>query len=263
MKALKTIAAAACVVLASSCASQKIAITAHRGYWNCAESGYAENSIASLKCAQDLGLWGSEFDVHITSDLVMVVHHDADIEGVRIWDHNYADFKDNRLKNGEKIPTLDEYLTQGEMTRKTVLVCELKPQIDKAHEDYMTDQCVKAVKEHGLYSPKRVIFISFSKNICERLAALCPGFTVQYLEQDLSPDEVWARGINGVDYHYSVFTKHPDWIVQARNHKMSVNSWTVNKEKDIEKMIETGVDCITTNEPVLVRQKLGKKERRK
>ncbi len=65
-----------------------------------------------------------------------------------------------------------------------MLVFELKKQIDKAHEDYMVDQSVKALKEHGLYNPKRVIFISFSLNMCERLAALCPGFTVQYLGQE-------------------------------------------------------------------------------
>ena len=41
---------------------------------------------------------------------------------------------------------------------------------------------------------------------------------------------------------------------------MSINSWTVNKEKDIQNMIDLGVDCITTNEPLLVRKMLGKRE---
>ncbi len=42
---------------------------------------------------------------------------------------------------------------------------------------------------------------------------------------------------------------------------MSINCWTVNKEKDIQDMIDLGVDCITTNEPLLVREKLGKREK--
>lgn len=262
-KIAKVAAMAALVALTASCASQKIAVTAHRGFWNCEEAGYAENSIKALELAQKNGLWGSEFDVHITSDLVMLVHHDPDIDGIRIWNHDYADFKDCRLKNGEKVPTLDEYLTQGEKSRKTVLVFELKSQIDKAHEDYMVDQSVTALKEHGLYNPKRVIFISFSLNICERLAALCPDFTVQYLGGDKSPEELAGLGINGIDYHYTVFAKNPTWLKQARDNKMSVNCWTVNNEKDIKDMIGLGVDCITTNEPLLVREKLGKRERRK
>ncbi len=260
-KIAKVVAVAAMVALTASCAPQKIAVTAHRGFWNCEEAGYAENSIRSLELAQQNGLWGSEFDVHITSDLVLLVHHDPDIDGMRIWDHDYADFKDCRLKNGEKIPTLDEYLTQGEKSKKTVLVFELKKQIDKAHEDYMVDQSVKALKEHGLYNPKRVIFISFSLNMCERLAALCPGFTVQYLDKDKSPEELAKLGINGVDYQYKVFAKNPTWFKQARDNKMSINCWTVNKEKDIQDMIDLGVDCITTNEPLLVREKLGKREK--
>jgi glycerophosphoryl diester phosphodiesterase len=35
----------------------------------------------------------------------------------------------------------------------------------------------------------------------------------------------------------------------------------VNKEEDIQKMINIGVDCITTNEPLLVRKMLGRKEK--
>lgn len=260
IKSFKIAAAAAIVALAASC-SPKVAITAHRGYWNCEEAGYAENSIKSLELAQKNNLWGSEFDVHITSDLVLVVHHDATIKGKNIHTHNYADFADYRLKNGEKLPTLDEYLTQAEKGG-TVLVFELKKQIDKAHEDYMVDKSIEALKAHGLFDPKKVIFISFSLNICERIAALCPGFTNQYLDKDISPDELAAKGINGVDYHYSVFDKNPTWFQQARNHKMSINVWTVNKKEDIQRMIDLGVDCITTNEPLLVREILGGKEKK-
>ena len=256
---VKIAAAAALLTLAASC-SPKVAITAHRGYWNCEEAGYAENSIKSLELAQKNHFWGSEFDVHITSDLVLVVHHDATIKGKSIHTHDYADFKDYRLKNGEKLPTLDEYLTQGEKGG-TVLVFELKKQIDKAHEDYMVDKSIEALKAHGLFDPKKVIFISFSRNICERIAALCPGFTNQYLEKDLTPDEVIAKGINGIDYHQSAFVEHPEWVGQAHKNKMSVNVWTVNKKEDIQKMIDLGVDCITTNEPLLVRELLGGKEK--
>ncbi|MBR1926348.1 MAG: glycerophosphodiester phosphodiesterase, partial [Bacteroidales bacterium] len=225
-KSIRTAAVAAIVAIAASC-SPKVAITAHRGYWNCEEAGYAENSIKSLELAQKNHFWGSEFDVHITSDLVLVVHHDRDIKGVNIQTHDYADFKDYRLKNGEKLPTLDEYLTQGEKGG-TVLVFELKSQIDKAHEDYMVDKSIEALKRHGLFDPKKVICISCSRNICERIAALCPGFTNQYLEKDLTPDEVAAKGVNGIDYHYSAFQKNPGWVSQAHKNKMSVNVWTVD-----------------------------------
>ncbi|MBQ1683432.1 MAG: hypothetical protein II071_04055, partial [Bacteroidales bacterium] len=51
----------------------RIAIVAHRGFWNSEAGGFSENSIASLKAAQDAGLWGSECDVHLTADDVVIV----------------------------------------------------------------------------------------------------------------------------------------------------------------------------------------------
>lgn len=258
---LAALSVAAVMVFGTSCSAQKIAVTAHRGFWNCEEAGYARNSVKALEMAQLHGFWGSEFDVQMTADNQLVVVHGPKVDGKIIWDHTLAEFADFRLENGEKMPTLDEYLTQGEKSDKTVLVFELKEQKTKGHEDYMVDQSVAALKAHGLYDPSRVIFISFSLNICERLAALCPGFTVQYLEDDLSPNELAAKGINGVDYSHKSLAKKPEWVREAKGNGMSVNCWTVNKKDDIQAMINLGVDCITTDNPLDARELLGKKEK--
>ena len=78
----------------------------------------------------------------------------------------------------------------------------------------------------------------------------------------MSPEEILAKNINGIDYHYSVFQKNPTWVKEAHDRKMSVNVWTVDKEEDIKEMIGQDVDCITTNEPMKVRTLLGGKERK-
>ena len=76
-------AAAALILLLTGCAkTHKTAITAHRGYWKCEEAKNAQNSIASFRLAQEYGLWGSEFDVRLTKDDVVVVNHDSDINGI-------------------------------------------------------------------------------------------------------------------------------------------------------------------------------------
>ena len=59
----------------SADARKKTGIVAHRGFWNCEEAGYAKNSVAALRCAQEAGFWGSEFDVNMTSDGVLIVYH--------------------------------------------------------------------------------------------------------------------------------------------------------------------------------------------
>ncbi|MBQ1866448.1 MAG: glycerophosphodiester phosphodiesterase, partial [Bacteroidales bacterium] len=57
-----------------------------------------------------------------------------------------------------------------------------------------------------------------------------------------------------------VLKNHPEWVAEAHSLGMSVNCWTVNNEEDIKAMIDLGVDCITTNEPLLVRKLLGDRE---
>ena len=245
----------------------KVAIVAHRGFWNCEQAGFSENSIASLKAAQDYGLWGSECDIHITSDDVVIVNHDPSIKGKAISTHKYSDFAEDLLPNGEKRPTLDEYLVQTAKCKTTMLVIELKKQPSQEREDKLLDLTVEALKAHRLFDPSLVLFITFSKHMCERIAKEYPLFINQFLSSDPILDEdpaiYAALKINGVDYHRKMFIAHPEWVKNAHNLGMSVNVWTVNKADEIKKMIEIGVDAITTNEPLLVREILGSNEFKK
>ena len=225
-------------------------IVAHRGYWK----DNAENSIASLRQAQEFGCWGSEFDLHLTADNVVVVNHDGIIGATHIQKSTVEEVRDNVLKNGEMVSTLDEYLAQGAKNKECVLVLELKPHANTLREDILVDACIDELKKHKLLDPDRVVFISFSYYICKELARKCPGFTVQYLEGDKSPAQVHADGINGIDYHYSHFKKHPEWVKEAHELGMSVNAWTVDKADDIRLMRNLGVDQITTNDPALTRE---------
>lgn len=243
-------------------AEQSVAVVAHRGYWNCEEAGYAKNSLAALRCAQEAGFWGSEFDVNMTSDEVLLVYHDSKIDGKTIDRTPYAEFRDIRLANGEPIPTVDQYLEQVRKHPGTVMVYELKTHSTPEIENRLVDLTIEKLKEYGLDSPDKVVFISFSLNICKRIARLMPEYTVQYLDSDLTPDEVAGYGINGVDYHFSSFYEHPDWYEAARSHSMSVNTWTVDNAEDMEKIFALGTDMLTTDEPALARALLGGKEKK-
>ncbi len=270
LKNISVIAAAALLAMTACAGKQsgfpkidqkgKTAIVAHRGYWKCEEAGFAENSIASLKAAQDNGFWGSEFDVHITTDDVVLVYHNNDIEGVRIDTSESSAFADHRLANGEPVPTLDDYLTQGEKCDGTVLVLELKEEITKEREDALLEKSIEALEAHGLLDPSRVVFISFSKYLCDRIAAEYPEFVNQYLEGDFTPEELAECGINGFDYEQKKVLKDSTMVERAHALGMSTNVWTVNKPERMKKFVELGVDAITTNEPAVLRELLGDKE---
>lgn len=237
-----------------------VSVVAHRGFWNCEESGYAKNSIASLTQAQKNGFWGSEFDVNMTLDEELLVFHDSSIDGKRIEQNPASAFDYYRLKNGEKIPTLDEYLTQGEKSKNTMLVLELKKHSSKEIEDRAVQLVIEKLRAHKLFKKNRVMFISFSMNICKEFARLAPGFTVQYLDTDYTADQVFAEGVNGIDTEYKKLLADRQRFDQARANSMSVNVWTVNKKEAMEQLVDLGVDQITTDHPLDLRAVLNEKE---
>lgn len=240
-----------------------VGIVAHRGYWNCEEGGYSHNSIAALRAAGENGFWGSEFDVNMTADGCLLVFHDSKIDGKRISDYAAEEFAGHRLSNGESIPTLDEFLSVAAEYPNTMLVLELKKHPTAEMEKSAADKCIAALKRHGLYSPERVMFISFSEYACRYFAENAYGFTVQYLADDRSVEQLAAGGINGIDLQYKRLLGDEKWMKDARDCGFSVNVWTVNNDNDIHSVIEAGVDFITTDNPQRVRKILGDNELRR
>lgn len=250
--------AALCILPLNAKSEREVAIVAHRGYWACEQGGNSHNSIAALKAAQDLDFWGSEFDVNMTKDGELFVFHDDQVAGMKFCEHDAAEFAAVRLPNGEKIPTLDEYLSQFERDKSCRLVFELKWHKDLATQLEAVDKSIEKLKAHGLYDPKQVIFISFDLQECLLFADRCPGFTVQYLgsEDSRNPEFLASLGINGIDTNYWKFIKDPCWYTQARRNGMSVNVWTIDEKEQMRNMIKLGADYITTNKPELCRELL-------
>lgn len=250
---------AACLLLAaaSAAADGRVAVIAHRG-WHKAPGVGAENSIAALRAAQEAGFWGSEFDVHMTLDERLVVRHDDKIRGTNVWEQPYAAIADFVLPNGERLPTLDEYLSQGSRSKSTMLVLEVKKEGGDAAACRLADLAVEAVRRHGLLSPDRVMFISFSNAACSHLAAKLPGFQVQCVTTR-DPDLVHADGVPGIDFSYSDYTSasHSNWVDRAHGLGMTVGAWTVDATNAIDSTVARGVDAITSNYPDRVRDLLG------
>ena len=221
-------------------------VIAHRGFWK--TEGSAQNSITALEKAANAKLYGSEFDVLMTADGKIVVNHDNTIEGMAIPETPYKKLKNLKIKNGEKLPTLKNYLKKGKKLN-IQLILEAKPLPTKEMEDQAIATIVKMVKKMGL--EKQVEYISFSLNMCEQLAKLTPESEIAYLEGNIAPAELKKKGINGIDYHVNVIlNKHPEWVKEAHDLGMKVNVWTVNNESDMKKLIDMKVDYITTDQPL-------------
>lgn len=229
---------------------------AHRGYWDTPQS--AQNSIVALYKAHELGLYGAEFDVLITADSVPVVNHDDKIEGKLIEATPYALLRDIHLKNGEVLPTLEQYLVHGKACSDTQLILEIKPHQTKETEDRAVRMITAMVDAYQLRD--QVEYISFSLNICQELKRLRPNCIVSYLKGDKSPQEIKEIGLSGIDYHHKVFSDNKDWIKQAQELGLLVNVWTVNDAAMMQHLIDQKVDFITTDKPAVLKDLLEKKK---
>ena len=230
--------------------SKKAKVIAHRGFWT--TPGSAENSIAALVKADSIGCYGSEFDVWLTSDNVLMVNHDGWHDGYSFEKTSSKILRTLKLSNGENIPTLEEYLDKGRKL-KTRLIFELKPHSTPERETKAVELALQMVKKKKL--TKRVEYISFSRHImCEFIRLAPPNTPILYLGQDISPKELKYLGATGADYNYWAFHKNPEWLRDLKELKMTSNMWTVDNIEEMKWCIQNGIDLVTTNEPIIFQE---------
>ncbi|RRN77321.1 glycerophosphodiester phosphodiesterase [Pseudoxanthomonas sp. SGD-10] len=238
----------------SSIAQTKV--IAHRGAWKNTKA--PQNSLEALQHAIEQKAWGSEFDVHLTKDDVLVVTHDQDFYGVDIATSTYEELLAKTHPNGEKIPTAENYLKAGLKQKHTKLIFELKPsKAGKQRTLRSAELAVKLVK--SLKAQKQVEYISFDWDACLKIKELDKKAQVHFLSGNKSPKELKDAGLSGFDYHYNVLKKNPTWIQEAKRLKLKSNVWTVNSEVDMRYFIENNIDYITTDEPELLKTLLDSK----
>lgn len=248
------------LMLSVSCAAQKTIhfsdnkTIAHRGAWK--TDTLPQNSIASLKKAIALKAAGSEFDVRMTKDEVLMLSHDAIHEGDTIELKTYEELSKHKLKNGENLPTLEKYLKAGTRNNnQTRLVVEVKPSlVNKTQGVRAAKKAVALIKEMKLQH--MVVYISFDYEILKEIRYLEPFAVTQYLTGDKTPAELKADGMSGADYHINVYREHPEYIPQLKENGMILNAWTVNKPEDMDWLLAQGFDFITTDQPELLFERL-------
>lgn len=228
---------------------------AHRGAWK--NTKFPQNSLASLNAAIQQKAWGSEFDVHLTKDDILVVNHDNDFYGLDIATSTYEELLTKKHPNGESIPTAEAYLKEGLKQKNTKLIYELKTN-EQGTERTLKAAVLSVALVKQLKAEKMVEYIAFSYEACVKLRELDKAAKVHYLMGDKTPQEIKDAKLSGIDYHLSTYKKNPTWIKEAKGLKLKTNVWTVNKEEDMQYFIDNKIDFISTDEPEMLNKLLGK-----
>lgn len=224
-------------------------MVAHRGV-----SGLEkENSMAAFIAAGNRSYYGIETDVHRTADGRYVVIHDektgrvagTDIDVTQSTFEQVREILLNDINDGQPradlhIPTLEEYIRACRRYDKFA-VLELK-------DDFTTEQLCDIVRiirrEDYLH---RVVFISFLLQDLTRLRTILPQQPVQYLvsKVDEAVVETLVSEKMDLDAHRGAVDKA--LVERLHAHGIQVNVWTVNDEAEAQRLLDAGVDYITSN----------------
>lgn len=243
-----------CVVLLScgqSSSKNHVKILAHRGLCSSGtEFVTDENTLDALKRAQEAGVDGCEFDVHMTADSFLVIRHDAKIEGtLNCQKSTFDEIRAYRLPFGNQIPTLHEWLEQAKKTPAIKQLLEIKAHPNKEIEKVVVMKCLEEVRAMDMTD--QVYFLSFKAETCDEVLRQEPTAKVLLNSSDLHnsmpPQEVKERGYAAVSYNVNVILNHTPWIKEFQDLGIETFLWMVN-DPYLRKLAEDlGFTWVTTD----------------
>ncbi|MCW2962211.1 MAG: glpQ1 [Thermoleophilia bacterium] len=225
-------------------------IVAHRGYHD--RTAPYENTIDAYQRAIALGADLMETDIRRTADGILVLHHDATINGRRISDTRFADLP--LLPNGQRLSTFQDLVALTAGTGATTkLLVETK--------EYGYEQEIVAMLRTRL-QPGQYELMGFDLDSVRALRELAPDARVGLLI-GLMPD--WENGtwpitgasivskarrvgadFVGIDWH--IATEDRISVVAAAGLDIAV--WTVDKQNDLRRFLaDSRIDRIITDTP--------------
>ncbi len=219
---------------------------AHRG----ASEYSPENTISAFALGLEQGANGIETDVRISSDGVLYLFHDEELDRVTdssgpVKNLSFEElrrvkvFGASRSFAPDKIPSLAEFLNfvKG---KDVQLAIEIK-------QEGIEERLIKAIAPHDI--SQRAVITSFHFSSIEKVSNL-GGFRVGYLVRELS-DEVTRRlsSINGYQICPNVRDISKDSVERLKGKGFSVRAWGIKTLQEMERAYHSGVDGMTVNFP--------------
>lgn len=250
MKKIVYVIAVAMMTLTSCSDCHQVKILAHRGF--CSEGDKFvtdENSLDALKRFQESGMDGCEFDVHLTSDGELVIHHDNKIApGLTCQGNTLEEIRAHKLPFGNQIPTLREWLEQAKKTPELLQLLEIKGHPGNK-ENEVISKSLEIIRELDMLD--QMYMLSFESAVLDEVLRQEPDMKVvlnsSSLHNSMTPEEVHKRGYTAISYNINVILNRPEWIKEFQNYGIETYLWMANSTyvRDIAK--DLGFTWITTD----------------
>lgn len=247
-------------------------IVAHRG----GARLWPENSLTAFRGALALGVDDLELDVHLTADGEVVVVHDPTLDRTTtgqgpVAARRLADLAGVRLRQAggdatdERLPALAQVLDLLAPAAAAGLLLEIKVGVEGLRHPGIEERVLALVRDRGL--APRVQVMAFEEAAVARVRALDPSIrTVLLIGRRDAPrlggpvkgaSRAARLGAAGVGMDHRLV--NAEVVAAARAAGLALGAWTVNDEPAIRRMLDLGVDSITSDRPDLALRLAGRK----
>jgi len=241
--------------------SRKPHVIAHRG-----ASGYApETTLEGYRLALQMGADGIEMDVHRLRDGAIVAFHDPDVKRTTNGQGPISEFTLSEIKAldagswfndahpekarpeyaGLKVPTFQEII---DLTKESSVELYVEIKDPDLHRSDLESSAFSIVRDNGMLPRTR--FLSFSAQSIQRIKALDPSAqtTLLVARPEMDPVQAALRAsADELGILYKLAT--PALLKAVRDNHLLITVWTVDEQAEMLRMIQLGVDRITTNYP--------------
>ena len=206
---------------------------------------FLENTIEAFQSAISLGYQYLETDLRETSDGKIITFHDPNLKritgaNITISETKFSDIRMRRLPSRETIPTIDELL---EEFPDSFFNMDLKV-------NQIEEKVLKKINSHNAL--ERVCLGSFNSKTIKKINSLEPKIlTSMGISQVIKYKFFQKKNLSKliqIPTHWKgikVITKK--FIDRLHNDGLKVHVWTVNKETEMQSLIDLGVDGIMTD----------------
>ncbi len=229
-------------------------VIAHRG-----ASGYRpENTCAAYELAVEQAADMIEIDLHCTRDGAVVVAHDAELERIggrgEIGETTLAALRQLDAGGGEPVPTLAEVLDR--FGGRIPFNLELKQAGAGAYAG-LPAAVLEAVRARDLVEAP--LFSSFYDPVLDELRRSAPDARIALLVSPRAPggwlERARALGAEAVNPERSLVDAA--FVERAHDAGLAVYVFTVDPEREMERLLALGVDGLFTNLPDRMRRLLA------
>lgn len=240
----------------------RIGVAAHRGY----STDNPENSMPAFRAAIDVHADQIELDVHQTKDGVVVVTHDADINRIAGVNKYVYDLTLEELRSYDvgswfspkfkdlRVATLDDVLKLCK--DKIFIQIEIKP---TGHEPDFEKHVAEIV--HANNFENECVLASMDAACLKRVRQVAPELQTLYIMSAAAGNLNAADFADGFSVEETSIT--PELVNSIHQMGKPCYVWTINDPDSVPYLIDSGVDAILTDDPVMIRKALiceGKSE---